>query len=182
MRDIRTAYCTEHMTGSHCRFLFWNTVLSWHMSFRYNIYAHGGTYMVLNTGTVLHGFRVERIREIDDCSGVLYEMTHLKTGAQLCWMKRDDENKTFVIALKLAQFEFLHRTGSGTTPLLLLDDIFDRLDAERVERIVRLVGSNRFGQTFITDTNRDHLDKILSITELDYKLFDCQNGQFTPVR
>ncbi len=100
MRDIRTAYCTEHMTGSHCRFLLWNTVLSWHMSFRYNIYAHGGTYMELNTGTVLHGFRVERIREIDDCSGVLYEMTHLKTGAQLCWMKREDENKTFVIAFK----------------------------------------------------------------------------------
>lgn len=92
------------------------------------------------------------------------------------------QSKTMLIALKLAQFEFLHRTGSGTTPLLLLDDIFDRLDAERVERIVRLVGSNRFGQTFITDTNRDHLDKILSITKLDYKLFDCQNGQFTPVR
>ncbi|MBQ2073830.1 MAG: DNA replication and repair protein RecF [Bacteroidaceae bacterium] len=90
------------------------------------------------------------------------------------------QSKTMLIALKLAQFEFLRRTGSGTTPLLLLDDIFDRLDAERVERIVRLVGSTRFGQTFITDTNRDHLDKILSITELDYKLFECRNGQFTP--
>lgn len=90
------------------------------------------------------------------------------------------QSKTMLIALKLAQFEFLHHTGNGTTPLLLLDDIFDRLDAERVERIVRLVGSNRFGQTFITDTNRDHLDKILSITELDYKLFDCRGGVFTP--
>lgn len=90
------------------------------------------------------------------------------------------QSKTMLIALKLAQFDFLHHTGSGTTPILLLDDIFDRLDAERVERIVRLVGSNRFGQTFITDTNRDHLDKILSFTKLDHKLFECRNGVFMP--
>ena len=60
----------------------------------------------------------------------------------------------------------------------LLDDIFDRLDAQRVERIVALVSGDSFGQTFITDTNRDHLDKILSMTSQDYKLFHCENGCF----
>ena len=95
-------------------------------------------------------------------------------------MKREGsqgQNKTFVIALKLAQFDFLKRTNSKTTPLLLLDDIFDKLDARRVEQIVKLVGSEEFGQIFITDTNRDHLDRILASSEHDYKIFYVDNGE-----
>lgn len=87
------------------------------------------------------------------------------------------QNKTYLIALKLAQFEFLKRTGSHTTPLVLLDDIFDKLDASRVEQIVKLVAGDSFGQIFITDTNRDHLDKILKKIEGDYKLFEVEEGQ-----
>jgi len=87
------------------------------------------------------------------------------------------QNKTYVIALKLAQFDFLKRTSSQTTPLLLLDDIFDKLDAERVEQIVRLVSSDSFGQIFITDTNRDHLDQILRNSALDYRIFHVENGE-----
>ena len=95
-------------------------------------------------------------------------------------MKREGsqgQNKTFVIALKLAQFDFLKRTNSKTTPLLLLDDIFDKLDAQRVEQIVRLVASDEFGQIFITDTNRDHLDQILSASSHDYKIFSVEDGK-----
>ena len=94
-------------------------------------------------------------------------------------MKREGsqgQNKTFVLALKLAQFDFLRRTASQTTPLLLLDDIFDKLDAHRVEQIVKLVSGDGFGQIFITDTNRDHLDQILRSVSYDYKLFDVENG------
>lgn len=87
------------------------------------------------------------------------------------------QNKTYLIALKLAQFDFLHRTGHHTAPILLLDDIFDKLDASRVEQIVKLVSSNRFGQTFVTDTNRDHLDSILRSEEGLYKLFIVENGK-----
>lgn len=86
------------------------------------------------------------------------------------------QNKTFLIALKLAQFDFLRRTGSNTTPLLLLDDIFDKLDASRVEQIVKLVSGDRFGQIFITDTNRDHLDKILEKVHGEYKVFSVEQG------
>ena len=86
------------------------------------------------------------------------------------------QNKTYLIALKLAQFDFLHRTGSNTTPLLLLDDIFDKLDASRMEQIVKLVAGDRFGQIFITDTNRDHLDKIMKKIEGEYKVFSVENG------
>ena len=94
-------------------------------------------------------------------------------------MKREGsqgQHKTFVIALKLAQFDFLKRTNNQTTPLLLLDDIFDKLDADRVEQIVKLVASDEFGQIFITDTNREHLDQILSRTSHDYRIFQVENG------
>ena len=86
------------------------------------------------------------------------------------------QNKTFVTALKLAQFGFLKRTCPKTTPLLLLDDIFDKLDAQRVEQIVRMVGGDDFGQIFLTDTNREHLDQILRNTNMDYKLFSVEEG------
>ena len=89
------------------------------------------------------------------------------------------QNKTYLIALKLAQFDFLRRTGSNTTPLLLLDDIFDKLDASRVEQIVKLVSGDKFGQIFITDTNRDHLDKIMKKIEGDYKVFGVEDGAVT---
>lgn len=89
------------------------------------------------------------------------------------------QNKTFLIALKLAQFDFLRRTGSRTTPLLLLDDIFDKLDADRVEQIVKLVSGEKFGQIFITDTNREHLDCILEKMDKEYRLFHVENGVVT---
>lgn len=92
-------------------------------------------------------------------------------------MKREGsqgQNKTFAVALKLAQFDFLKRTASRTTPLLLLDDIFDKLDSDRVERIVEIVSSSSFGQIFVTDTNRDHLDKILARSGGDYKIFEVK--------
>ena len=89
------------------------------------------------------------------------------------------QNKTFVLALKLAQFNFLKRAAGNKTPLLLLDDIFDKLDADRVEQIVKLVSGDSFGQIFITDTNRDHLDKILGNSSFDYKLFSVENGEVT---
>ena len=92
-------------------------------------------------------------------------------------MKREGsqgQNKTFAVALKLAQLDFLKRTASRTTPLLLLDDIFDKLDSDRVERIVEIVSSSGFGQIFVTDTNRDHLDKILARSGGDYKIFEVK--------
>lgn len=97
-------------------------------------------------------------------------------------MKREGsqgQSKTFLIALKLAQFDFLRRTGSRTTPILLLDDIFDKLDSSRVEQIVKLVSGGNFGQTFITDTNRDHLDSILHDMNQDHRLFHVANGEIT---
>ena len=95
-------------------------------------------------------------------------------------MKREGsqgQNKTFVIALKLAQFNYLSERLSNTKPILLLDDIFDKLDADRVEQIVKLVSGDSFGQIFLTDTNRDHLDKILSSSvPSSYRIFTVEHG------
>ena len=90
------------------------------------------------------------------------------------------QNKTYLIALKLAQFAFLVERGQ-TIPILLLDDIFDKLDADRVEQIIKLVSGDSFGQIFITDTNRKYLDEILHAIHHDYALFKVEQGEVQPM-
>jgi len=80
------------------------------------------------------------------------------------------QQKSYLVALKLAKFDYIKRKA-GFSPILLLDDIFDKFDAERVEQIIRLVGNHRFGQIFITDTHQNRLKDILSSHKTDYKLF-----------
>jgi len=80
------------------------------------------------------------------------------------------QQKSYLVALKLAKFDYIKRK-SGFSPILLLDDLFDKFDSERVEQIIRLVGNHRFGQIFITDTNQDRLHEILSSHNTDYRLF-----------
>lgn len=91
--------------------------------------------------------------------------------------------KTFTTALRFAQYELLHKQ-LGIKPLLLLDDIFDKLDASRVENIIKLVGSTgSFGQIFITDTNRRHLDETVATlgNADDYSLWGVERGAFSPI-
>jgi DNA replication and repair protein RecF len=80
------------------------------------------------------------------------------------------QQKSYLVALKLAKFDFIKRKA-GFSPILLLDDIFDKFDATRVEQIIRLVGNHRFGQIFITDTHKSRLQDILMTVDSDYKLF-----------
>ena len=87
------------------------------------------------------------------------------------------QTKTFFIAMKLAQFLYLKSMGEHRTPILLLDDIFDKLDAGRVACIVDYVSGDDFEQIFITDTNREHLDSILAATHREYKLFEVKGGE-----
>jgi len=107
----------------------------------------------------------------DDFNFLLDDYLMRKIGSQ-------GQNKTYLVALKLAQFNFLVKTGTST-PILLLDDVFDKLDAERVEQIVKLVTQEQFGQVFVTDTNRKYLDEILIKMDHNYKLFQVENGNIT---
>ncbi len=85
------------------------------------------------------------------------------------------QQKTYLIALKLAQFEFMLNI-SKVKPILLLDDIFDKLDMGRVENFIKLVSEDSFGQIFITDTNKSRLNEILEKLHSGYKLFRVDSG------
>ena len=104
----------------------------------------------------------------DDIELMLGNALMRKTGSQ-------GQCKTYTIALRLAQFDFL-RSQSSVTPLLLLDDIFDKLDSERVANIMRIVSSPTFGQIFISDTNRQHIDETIAAIGSDYRIFSVASG------
>ena len=81
------------------------------------------------------------------------------------------QQKSFLIALKLAQFEFVKKQ-SGEKPILLLDDIFDKLDETRVSKIVEMVNQEEFGQLFISDTHTERTENIVKTTHQSYKIFN----------
>ena len=91
------------------------------------------------------------------------------------------QQKSYLVALKLAKFDYIKRKA-GYTPILLLDDIFDKFDADRVEQIIRLVGDHRFGQIFITDTHSSRLHDILTSHNTEYKLFSIDNNKVDAVK
>ncbi len=80
------------------------------------------------------------------------------------------QQKSFLIALKLAQFDFV-RKQSGEKPILLFDDIFDKLDEVRVGKIVTMVNNDEFGQLFISDTHAQRTEAIVKQTHQSYKMF-----------
>ena len=87
------------------------------------------------------------------------------------------QQKTFVLALKLAQFEYLYR-HTGRKPILLLDDIFDKLDMNRVTQLIHLVGSDRFGQVLLTDTQPGRVQQIFEqIPQVEHKIFTVTKGE-----
>lgn len=98
---------------------------------------------------------------------LLFEMNQeliKKVGSQ-------GQQKSFLIALKLAQITRIKKL-TGKTPLLLLDDIFDKLDDTRVAQLIDLVNKEHFGQIFITDTHRERTELILKTLNEDFKIFD----------
>jgi DNA replication and repair protein RecF len=85
------------------------------------------------------------------------------------------QQKTFVLALKLAQFEYIYQHG-GVKPILLLDDVFDKLDMERVKQLVQLVGSDRFGQVFLTDTQPGRVEGIFEeMPHVEHNILKIKN-------
>jgi DNA replication and repair protein RecF len=80
------------------------------------------------------------------------------------------QQKSFLIALKLAQFDFL-KAQSGVNPILLLDDIFDKLDEHRVAQIIKLVDDENFGQLFISDTHADRTEQVVQQVHQSYEIF-----------
>ncbi len=86
------------------------------------------------------------------------------------------QQKSFLIALKLAQHTILAEM-TGERPILLLDDLFDKLDTSRLEALISLVNGGRFGQILISDCNRHRLTSILDNCGADYTLFEVSDGE-----
>jgi DNA replication and repair protein RecF len=85
------------------------------------------------------------------------------------------QQKTFLVALKFAQYDYIKKK-TGLNPILLLDDIFDKLDRSRVKQIIKMVTENHFGQIFITDTNKQRLLEMLEGSNKEYRIFNVKNG------
>ncbi|TVZ55111.1 DNA replication and repair protein RecF [Lutibacter sp. Hel_I_33_5] len=99
----------------------------------------------------------------DDLSFQIDEHAIKKFGSQ-------GQQKSYLIALKLAQFEFI-KQQSNVLPILLLDDIFDKLDEQRVAQIITLVNNDEFGQIFITDTHSERTENVLKQGKKEFKIF-----------
>jgi len=86
------------------------------------------------------------------------------------------QQKTYLVALKLAQFDFIKEINH-TLPIFLFDDIFDKFDEKRVTQIIKLVAEEHFGQIFITHTDPSRMNKIIHEIGVDYKFFHIEGGK-----
>lgn len=105
----------------------------------------------------------------DDLQFSIHQMPMKKFGSQ-------GQQKSFLVALKLAQYSFLYQQ-KGFKPLLLLDDIFDKLDEKRIHKLMQMVSDNNFGQVFITDTNAARMQQIFDHIGVEVAIFNVHKGQ-----
>jgi DNA replication and repair protein RecF len=105
----------------------------------------------------------------DDLQFAIHGMPMKKFGSQ-------GQQKSFLIALKLAQYSFLDQQN-GFKPILLLDDIFDKLDDQRVTKLMQMISNHDFGQVFITDTHISRVKNIFSEIGVDIRLFQVKGGE-----
>ncbi len=123
-------------------------------------------------------------REVDQLSGHTAYGVHkddleMRLGENL--MRKigsEGQNKTYLTALKFTEYSLLARRLQ-CRPILLLDDLFDKLDSERVERIIHIVSRPLFGQIFITDTNRKYLDDIIEAQNESFHLYAVRQGEIS---
>lgn len=110
-------------------------------------------------------------------AGIHKDDLHFMLGAHpLKKLGSQGQQKSYLIALKLAQYRFLDEQ-KGYKPLLLLDDIFDKLDDRRIRQLLEMVSREHFGQIFITDTNSERIRQIFGDIGVDCRLFDIERGE-----
>lgn len=139
---------------------------------RYRTELHKGDYLDL-----LH-----EARQKDICMGFTTIGVHRDDvvmtigGYPLRKFGSQGQQKSFLLALKLAQYTLLQER-LGERPLLLLDDLFDKLDEQRLSRLIELTSGPEFGQIFITDCNRERIISVLCRSGLEFKLFGVEEGE-----
>ena len=106
------------------------------------------------------------------------DLTFTMNGEPLKSFASQGQLKSFVLALRLAQYSVI-RTASGSDPILLLDDIFDKLDQSRVRHLLTLLGTKDYGQVFITDTGPERMKAIMDETIGDYHIYEVISGRIS---
>lgn len=156
------------------------------LSYYYNIIADGQEAPAITYQSQLHDSNFNDLLEkysdkdrINQYSGAGIHKDDLQfsiDGRKVKKFGSQGQQKSFLIALKLAQYDFLY-TKQGVKPLLLLDDIFDKLDEVRVEQLVRLVHDENFGQIFITDTHANRTAHLVKNVDDKANVFTIQNAK-----
>ena len=108
------------------------------------------------------------------------DLDFLLNGNQIKKFASQGQQKTYLLALKLAQYEFI-ATKKDVKPLLLLDDVHDKLDAQRLRKLIELVASPKFGQIFITDTHTERMQNLFDRNNTERKLFKVENAEISEV-
>lgn len=109
------------------------------------------------------------------------DLDFILNGFSLKKFASQGQQKSFLLALKLAQFEFI-KNKKHTKPLLLLDDVYDKLDESRFKKLIELVSGNEFGQVFITDTHPDRIKDLFAFNLIDKKIFHVENGEVKEIQ
>ena len=136
----------------------------------YQSHLRGGEFETLLSGAISRDRFLEYTTVGVHKDDLILEMN----GYPVRLLGSQGQQKSYLVALKLAKFDYI-KAKAGFAPILLLDDIFDKFDAVRVEQIIRLVGNHRFGQIFITDTHQSRLQEILRNLDAEFRLFRISN-------
>lgn len=138
----------------------------------YHSTLHEGDF----AGQLEHTIEKDRLLARTSCGIHKDDLGFGMNGFPLKRFASQGQLKSFVISVKLAQYEFLRR-GKGTQPLLLLDDVFDKLDDHRVSQLLELLHGADFGQIFLTDTHENRAEEIIRSFSERFRKFLIQNGQ-----
>ena len=116
----------------------------------------------------------DRILQYTTCGTHKDDLEFLLNNYPVKRIGSQGQQKSFVLAIKLAQFDLIRQT-KGVKPIILLDDIFDKLDLNRITRLMELVNQDTFGQIFITDTQENHIKNVFESINTPLKVFNCTN-------
>ncbi len=147
------------------------------VSIEYKSQLHDGDFRALLLESKIND-RISKTTKVgthkDDIVFKMNDYPIKKIGSQ-------GQQKSFLIALKLAQFDFI-KNQIGFKPILLLDDIFDKLDDHRILKLIGFVNKDVFGQVFITDTHAERSIEILEKAGINYSIYTIENGKLTNER
>jgi DNA replication and repair protein RecF len=141
-------------------------------AFDYISQMNGGDYKSL----LKQGLKRDIILQRTDVGIHKDDIEFLLSDTKLKKFASQGQQKSFIIALKLAQYHFIH-TAKNNKPILLIDDIFDKLDIERSKQLLQIILSDEYGQVFITDTDNDKISLLMNEDSSDYKLIKFELKQ-----